>query len=158
MRFYSPIQQTDAEAESCLYCDAISSEGEQEKAKMCYARSNSAHQRQDPRQASPENEIVQDVGSGLNWKCPGFKTLLEHVFGDHIAEIVVAHRDRLCRLAFKLLEEIFRFHKVRLVVLDVCTSPGSGLSNDLLTIFVATTGTLYGKPPENPVLKWPKSS
>jgi predicted site-specific integrase-resolvase len=121
---------------------------ERQKAKVCYARVSSAHQAQDlarqvedPKKAFPENEIVQeDVGSGLNWKRPGFKALLERVLGDHVAEIVVAHRDRLCRFAFELLEQIFRFHQVKLVVLDTYASPESELSDDLLaitTVFVA---------------------
>jgi predicted site-specific integrase-resolvase len=131
-----------------LKCNAIGEEEEQEKAKVCYARVSSAHQRQDLerqvedlRQAFLENEIVQDVGSGLNWKRPGFKALLERGLKGHVAEVVVAHRDRLCRFAFALVEQIFRHHRVKLVVLDTYASPESEeLSEDLLaitTVFVA---------------------
>jgi len=125
-----------------------SSSDQSEKAKVCYARVSSAHEKPelerqiaDLKKAFPEYEIVQHViGSGLNWKRPGFKALLERVLDKHVAEIVVAHRNRLCRFAFELLEQIFQHHQVKLVVLGTHTSPESELSDDLLaitTVFVA---------------------
>jgi predicted site-specific integrase-resolvase len=120
---------------------------EPEKAKICYARVSSAHQKpdlerqvEDLHKAYPEHEIVQDIGSGLNWKRPGFKALLERVLGGNVDEVVVAHRDRLCRFAFELVEQIFQHYKVKLVVLNAYASPESELSDDLLaitTVFVA---------------------
>ena len=76
----------------------------------------------------------------LNWKRQGFKVLLERVLDGNVSEVVVAHRDRLCRFAFELVEQIFRHFQVKLVVLDTYDSPESELSDDLLaitTVFVA---------------------
>lgn len=118
-----------------------------EKAKVCYARVSSAHQQgdldrqvEDLKKSHPDHEIIHDVGSGLNWKRHGFKALLERVFEGGVQEVVVAHRDRLCRFAFELVEQIFAHCKVKLVVLDSYSSPTSELSDDLLaitTVFVA---------------------
>ena len=118
-----------------------------QKAKTCYARVSAMHQQADlERQVAdlhstyPDHEVIQDIGSGLNWKRPGFKALLERVLHGLVQEIVVAHRDRLCRFAFEWLEQHFQHFKVRLVVLDTFASPESELSDDLLaitTVFVA---------------------
>lgn len=93
---------------------------------VCYARVSSAHQRADlERQiadlsvARPTHEIVSDIGSGLNWKRPGLRSLLERARKGTIAEVVVSHRDRLCRLAFELLEWLLvEQFGVKLVVLS----------------------------------------
>jgi predicted site-specific integrase-resolvase len=54
-----------------------------------------------------------------------------------LAEVVVAHRDRIARFAFELVEYILEQNGVALVVLDRngdTASPESDLANDLLSI------------------------
>jgi predicted site-specific integrase-resolvase len=94
-----------------------------EKAKVVYARVSSSHQKadldrqvQDLRQAYPGHLVLSDVGSGLNFQRRGLQALLELVFKRAVDEVVVAHRDRLCRFAFDLLETILKGHGVRLLV------------------------------------------
>jgi predicted site-specific integrase-resolvase len=79
---------------------------------------------------------VSDVASGINWKRKGLKTLLEQSLSGNISEIVVAHRDRLCRFAFELLEFIFQLNDTRLIVLDQETNQSSDreLADDILSI------------------------
>src|SRR6266487_615536 len=48
----------------------------------------------------PTYELISDIGSGVNFKRPGLKTLLERTSCGMVSEIVVTHRDRLCRFAF----------------------------------------------------------
>jgi len=53
----------------------------------------------------------------------------------HVSEIVVAHRDRLCRFGFELIESIAKKFNCRIVVLDESQlSPQAELVNDLLSI------------------------
>ena len=122
------------------------------KAKVCYARVSSAKQRDDLtrqvealRREFPEHEIVTDVASGINWKRPGFLSILDRAMSGAISEVVVAHRDRLCRLAFELIEHILKRSSCRLVVLhkgDEGDAEDTGeLRDDLLaivTVFVAS--------------------
>ena len=68
--------------------------------KVCYTRVSSAKQKEDlerqvsaVRQDFPEHEIVSDVGSGLNWKRPGFLRILNSAMQGTVAEVVVANRD-----------------------------------------------------------------
>jgi len=74
-----------------------------QKAKVCYARVSSEHQRgdlerqiADLRKHYPGHEIISDIGSGLNWKRKGFISLLERVYSNGIEEVVVTRKDCLC--------------------------------------------------------------
>ncbi|RHZ90026.1 hypothetical protein Glove_9g274 [Diversispora epigaea] len=113
-----------------------------QKAKICYARVSSEHQRDDLerqianlRQYYPEYEIISDIGSGLNWKRRGFVALLERIHTEGIEEVVVTR---------KLVEWIFEKNGTRLMVLGTDVSAESSevgeLAEDLLsivTVFVA---------------------
>ena len=114
-----------------------------QKEKICYCRVSSSKQVDDlTRQTAffqskfPNHIMVTDVGSGINWKRKGFKTILDKAMHHTISEVVVAHRDRLCRFAFELLEWIFHQNGVKLVVLDQENeqSTEQELSDDILSI------------------------
>ena len=116
-----------------------------EKEKIIYARVSSKKQMDDlERQKNflhsefPTHTMVSDVGSGLNWRRKGLQTILERALSGKLEEVVVSHRDRLCRFAFELLESVFKSCGVRLVVLDHGgDSPESTeqeLANDILSI------------------------
>lgn len=122
----------------------------QERISLAYARVSSDHQKEDlKRQVDllkshrPGIEVVQDVGSGVNFQRKGLLSLLERVLAGTIQQVVVLHRDRLCRIACDLFEHIFQKAGCQLVVLgDDQTGHDSEreLSDDLLsivTVFVA---------------------
>jgi predicted site-specific integrase-resolvase len=83
----------------------------------------------------PKAEIVQDIGSGLNYKCKGLKSLLGRCLRGEKLSIVVAHQDRLARFGFELIEWIVGEIGSELVVLsDSKGEPEQELTKDLLTI------------------------
>ena len=88
------------------------------------------------RQKYPSHVLVTDIGSGINWKRKGLKTILEQSMQGNISEIVVAHRDRLCRFAFDLLEHIFSINGVKLLVLNEKNgeSTSKDLADDIMSI------------------------
>lgn len=113
------------------------------KKKIAYCRVSSKKQEDDlERQCDffrhnfPLYEIVTDVGSGINWKRKGLKTILECCMQGGVEELVVAHRDRLCRFGFELVEFILQCNDVKLTVLDTdddsCSS--RDLADDILSI------------------------
>ena len=63
-------------------------------------------------------EIVRDVGGGLNWKRKGLVTLLERLHQGDKLRIVVAHRDRLARFGFEVIQWMAERNGGELVVLD----------------------------------------
>lgn len=86
----------------------------------------------------PDHHIITDIASGINWNRKGIKTILELSMSGKISEIVVAHRDRLCRFAFELFEEVFRLSNVKLTVIngnsDQPINVDEELSDDILSI------------------------
>jgi len=114
-----------------------------EKQKIIYCRVSSKKQTNDlERQVNylqslyPDYELVTDIGSGINWKRKGFRTILEQSMSGNVEEVVVAHGDRLCRFARELVEWIFSKNKTKLTILDKEEEKSSEqeLAEDLLSI------------------------
>jgi putative resolvase len=84
----------------------------------------------------PDHELIKDCGSGINFKRKGLQTLLEQTMSGDVEEIVVAHKDRLCRFGFELIESICNFYGTKLIVLDheEHRSTEQELSEDILSI------------------------
>ncbi len=80
--------------------------------------------------------VIQDIASGINFKRKGLSTILEACLQGRIGEIVVAHRDRLCRFGFELVEELVTKSGGRITVLDCQNDKSSEqeLTDDLLAI------------------------
>ena len=124
-----------------------------EKKGFLYARVSSNKQKEDlERQKQilksrfPNYELVSDIGSGINFKRNGLKTLLERSSKGMVSEIVVTHRDRLCRFAFDLIEYIFSVHSTKLVVLfDESSSDEHELSQDILAINIVFICRIQGR-------------
>lgn len=121
-------------------------------AKVCYCRVSSAKQRDDLdkqikqlRETFPEHEIIQEIGSGLDFKRKEFTSLLERVLSGDVEEIVVAHRDRLCRFGFELVEWLVQKNNGKIVVLDdTSVSPQQELISDFLSILHVFSYRMHG--------------
>lgn len=123
-----------------------------DRRKIVYARVSSRNQKNDLlgqvrelRERCPDHEVIEDFGSGLNFKRKGLQALLDAILSGTVAEVVVAHRDRLCRFGFELVEHLAHKHNCRLVVLnDTSLSPHAELTQDLLAILHVFSSRLYG--------------
>ncbi len=121
--------------------------------KICYCRVSTASQKEDlERQINffrieyPGYEIVTDIGSGINFKRKGFNTILDLAIDGDVKEIVVTHKDRLCRFGFELIERIIqeRSNGVIVVLNKTETSPEQELTRDLISIITVFSSRLYG--------------
>ena len=109
---------------------------------VCYCRVSSTKQRDDlarqvqfMRDRYPDAEIIQDIGSGLNFKRKGLQSLLVRLMRGDQLQIVVACRDRFCRFGCELFEFMVQQNGGELVVLDQSVHcPESELTADLLAI------------------------
>ena len=111
------------------------------KKKMCYCRVSSKKQMDDlERQKDylkskyPNHEIISDIGSGINWKRKGLLSILEQSNNGLIEEVVVAHKDRLARFAFELIQWLLEKNGCKLVVLNEPVSEEEKLTDDILSI------------------------
>ena len=78
---------------------------------VCYCRVSSNKQkdglqRQTPsmQEQFPHAAIITDVAGGLNWQRKGLVSILERLHQGDKLQIVVAHRDRLARFGFELIQ------------------------------------------------------
>ncbi len=80
--------------------------------------------------------LIQDVGSGINFKRKGLARILDSCLQGNVGEVVIAHRDRLCRFAFELIETLITKAGGSIKVLDSDkdTSEQKELAEDLLSI------------------------
>ena len=80
--------------------------------------------------------LIQDIGSGINFKRKGLQTLLDSCLQRTIGEVVIAHRDRLCRFGFELIESLVTKSGGKITVLDNSHDRTSEqeLADDLLSI------------------------
>jgi predicted site-specific integrase-resolvase len=115
----------------------------QEKKKIIYCRVSSRNQLDDlERQCSslqsrfPNHELIKDCGSGLNFKRKGLKTILEQTMLGVVEEIVVAHKDRLCRFGYELIEFICSVNGTKIIILgnEECKSKEQELAEDIMSI------------------------
>ena len=92
----------------------------------------------DMQEKFPEHKIISNIGSGINFKRKGLRSILEMASKGLINEVVVAYRDRLCRFAFELVEWILHLNGVKLVVLnkEMESSKSNELAEDLAIINV----------------------
>ena len=120
-----------------------------------YARVSSGHQRADlQRQIDllvkhyPKHRVLSDIASGINFRRPGLNTLLERVCKGSVNEIVILHRDRLCRFAFDLLDKICAQHGTKILVFEPDSQHASEfgeLAEDLLAINTVFICRMQGK-------------
>lgn len=120
---------------------------------VCYCRVSSAKQRDDlarqvahMREQWPDAEVVEDIGSGLNFKRKGLRSLLERAMRGEKLKIVVAHRDRLCRFGFEIIDFVIRQAGGEIVVLNkVSLSPEAELGADLCAIIHVFSCRINGR-------------
>jgi len=119
---------------------------------ICYCRVSSHKQRDDLerqveflRNQYPTAEFVRDIGSGINFKRKGLKTILERAMSGINITLVVAHRDRLARFGIDLVRQVIEQSGGKLVVLEeTLLSSEQELTNDLLNIVHVFSARMHG--------------
>jgi predicted site-specific integrase-resolvase len=98
----------------------------------------------------PEHSVISDIGSGINFKRKGLKTILELSMSGNLEELVVAHRDRLARFATELITWVICRNGGRVVYHDqteqpIPRSPEMDLTEDLLAIITDFSARAQGR-------------
>jgi predicted site-specific integrase-resolvase len=90
-------------------------------------------------------DSIQEVGGGLNFKRPKFLQIIQWAIQGEVKVLYVAHKDRLCRFGFELVEQILQWSGGKIVVANAETlSPQEELTQDLLSIVDCFSSRLYG--------------
>lgn len=122
-----------------------------------YARVSSHDQKQDlVRQAQLlsnyclshgwNHEIIQDLGSGMNYYKKGLKRLLDLILDGKIRRLVLTHKDRLLRFGAELIFALCQARQVEIVIINQGddVSFEEELAKDVLEIITVFSARLYG--------------
>ena len=92
------------------------------------------------------DEVLTDVGSGVNYNRKNFNKILELVEDEEVAEIYVTYKDRFVRFGFDWFNTFCEKHGAKIIILNQpSTSPEQELAEDLLnivTVFSARSNSL----------------
>jgi predicted site-specific integrase-resolvase len=91
------------------------------------------------------DEVIEEVGGGLNYTRPQFLRLMQMIENREIKILVIAFKDRLCRFGFQYFEQFLKNHEGQLIVANAQTlSPQQELIEDLLAVVHSFSVRLYG--------------
>lgn len=91
-------------------------------------------------------EIIEDIGSGINYKKKGLQKLISMISNREISKIVVLYKDRLIRCGFELIEYLCSINNIEIEIIDNTThSKEQELTDDLIQIITVFADRLYGQ-------------
>lgn len=139
------------------YLEYIGQKADEDRSVVVYYRVSSSGQKDDlesQRQAleqfcisagKPVDVWMKDIGSGLNYNRKHFLALMNMVERGEVAEIIIAHKDRLVRFGYDWFERFCDNHGTQITVMNIeSLSPEEEVTRDLLSIIHCFSSRLYG--------------
>ena len=124
---------------------------------VAYARVSSHDQKQDlERQAEVlaayctkqgwNFQVIQDLGSGMNYQKKGLKALINLILEKKIARLVLTHKDRLLRFGAELIFTLCELKEIEVLIINKGDeiSFEEELAQDVLEIITVFSARLYG--------------
>jgi putative resolvase len=102
------------------------------------------HQTDFLKEKYPTYTSIKDIGSGINYNRPGFKSILEQLYKGNVKKVVVAHSDRFSRLGFEFFQWMFEQFGAVLESDDKSTTEDD-MVGDIMEIFTVFTARYYGQ-------------
>ena len=91
------------------------------------------------------NEVIKDIGSGLNYKGKQWNKLIDSCMERNISTILIAHKDRFVRFGYDWFEKFLRKMGVEIMIVNnEKLSPQEELVQDLISIIHAFSCRIYG--------------
>lgn len=124
---------------------------------LAYARVSSHDQKQDlEKQAEVlasyctkqgwNFQVIQDLGSGMNYQKKGLKTLINMILEQKISRLVLTHKDRLLRFGAELIFALCEAKQIEVLIINKGdeVSFEEELAQDVLEIITVFSARLYG--------------
>jgi putative resolvase len=91
-------------------------------------------------------QIIQDLGSGMNYQKKGLKTLLSLILERKMSRLVITHKDRLLRFGAELIFALCEVKQIEVVIMNKGDeiSFEEELAQDVLEIITVFSARLYG--------------
>ena len=92
------------------------------------------------------NEVIADLGSGLNYKKKGLNRLLELILRKRMRRLVLTHKDRLLRFGSELIFALCEIQNIEIVIINEGEPPSfeEELAADVIEIITVFRARLYG--------------
>ncbi len=91
-------------------------------------------------------EVIQDVGSGMNYRKSGLRTLIQRICQGDVGRLVMTHRDRLVRLGIELIFSLCEHFGTEIVVINASSLADfeDEIAEDVMEIITIFSARLYG--------------
>ena len=91
------------------------------------------------------DEVLEDIGSGLNYNRKKWNRLLEDCMTGNVKAIIIAHTDRFIRFGYEWFERFLKLNGVEVIVVNNETlSPEEEMVQDLISIIHVFSCRIYG--------------
>lgn len=125
------------------------------KVNICYVRVSTIAQKNDlNRQRQfmtkkyPDYEIIEDIGSGINFNRKGLRKIINMAIEGKIDKLIVAYKDRLTRFGYELIEDLIKNYSNGEIIIvneqDDKKEPKEELVEDVLQILNVYTAKMNG--------------
>jgi putative resolvase len=125
------------------------------KVNICYVRVSTIGQKDDLERQKKymtkkykKYEMIEDIGSGINFNRRGLRKIIDLAIEGKINKLVVAHKDRLTRFGFELIEHLIKKYSNGDIILDdendSKKEPKEELVDDVLQILNVYTAKMNG--------------
>ena len=91
-------------------------------------------------------EVIQDLGSGVNYRKKGLKRLIEKILNRQVKRVVLTHKDRLLRMGAELVFALCEARNVEVLIINQGEEPTfeEELVQDVLEIITVFSARMYG--------------
>ena len=91
------------------------------------------------------DEVITDIGSGLNYKRKNWNQLLDSIMSNEIDTVYITYKDRFIRFGYDWFEKLAHKFNTQIVVLNnPDLSPTKELTEDLVSIIHLFSCRIYG--------------
>ena len=130
-------------------------DADQIKVNICYVRVSTAAQKGDLQRQKAymkkkysAYEIVEDIGSGINFNRKGFRKIIKLAIEGKIDTLVVAYRDRLTRFGYDFIDDLVQEYSNGKIIVendkDEKKAPKEELVDDVMQILNVYTAKMNG--------------
>lgn len=91
-------------------------------------------------------EVMQDIGSGLNYHKKGLRLLIRRICSGEVGRLVLTHKDRLLRFGSEFVFSLCEHFGTEGIILNASEDPSfeEELVSDVLEIITVFSARLYG--------------
>ncbi|MFI3283448.1 MAG: IS607 family transposase [Erysipelotrichaceae bacterium] len=91
------------------------------------------------------DEVIEDLGSGLNYNRKEWNKLLDRVLNKEISVIYITHKDRFIRFGYEWFERLCKKYNTEIVIVNnEELSPQEEMVQDIISILHVFSCRIYG--------------